>query len=294
MSFSHLNASLSDLRDALRTLVDPAAIADVNVRPPAGEADESSFVRLVTWCYAALFECSRVSVPFLLKLQVDPISKSDAVQLEVRESVRVLRTWLSHNLGFEVGHDLDVRKAASNWFVRYGGAIAPSSEAQWRGCFARLAADVSQLLQHVSAKASAIAAMEIEDREIILADWRIRLKRDWTPHEFEKYVSDAAVRLGGEVNARALCETRITVWRQFLLALPPGAKIELEIERLIDGEVAQHLRSRPPVSAGELMRALQLEAGPVVRRALDLAQEQVEKGIRDPLEIIAAVRKALT
>jgi hypothetical protein len=228
-----------------------------------------------------------------MKLEAPSAMSTDGVSKATRESVRVLRTWLSHNLGFENDHDLEVRRAASEWFIGCCGAIVPNTEVQWRACFERLSQDVNGVLQEMSGRVSAIASMALEDRSVILSDLASRLKRDWPSHEFEKRVSDSAVRLGGAVNAKALCEVRISAWRQFLLALPSDADIELEVERLIDGEVAQHLQSRPPIGAGELMRELQLEPGPTVRRAMELAQRQVEEGVRDRVRIIEAVRAGL-
>ena len=65
----------------------------------------------------------------------------------------------------------------------------------------------------------------------------------------------------------------------FLAALADDADIEIEMERLIDGEVATHFRSILPISTRELMDSLGLQPGPIVKEAIDALRRVYESGI---------------
>jgi hypothetical protein len=290
LSFANLNASFSDLRDGLWAQVGRTAISELNIRPPAGEADEASFLRLTAWCYALLFEAGRIAIPFLLKLDYPRATKVDGKRhLETLAMVRCLRTSLFHNLGFEATHDLGVRRAVSSWFLDTCEATSPNSDTQWQSCFQRLSKDVRAILQHCAAALSAAAASR-DDRDIVFDDLRRRLERDWEPYRFDMIVSDAAARLGEKINAGAFRERRLGDWRLFLSALPEDADPEHEIERLIDAEVANHFHSALPVRTRELMDVLELGPGVEVKRAIELARRIFESGVRDREELLAKVR----
>jgi hypothetical protein len=289
VGFSDLNASYCDLRDGLRAQVSGQAMGDVNIRPPSGDSDEGSFLRLTGWCFALLFEAGRVVLPFLLAL---PSPSTGAVGQEAqshrstRELVQKLRTILSHNIGFEEGHELGIRRAVSQWFVETCHEVSPTSPVAWQACFQRLSADVRDLLLYCNSILSAIASSSSEDRALVLEDLRSRLARDWQAHEFDPLIEDAAARLGEKIDARAFREVRVANWRRFLAALPVSASPKLEMERVIDGEVAEHFRHMLPVRTTEIMSALHLEPGPSVKRAVELARQIFASGVRNREELL--------
>jgi len=291
VSFQRVNALYIDLRDGLRAQIDPVAIGDLNVRPPSGSADEASFLRLTAWCYALLFEVGRTSIPFLLKLAgFSPTAEAKAHRA-TQESVHCLRTSLSHNLGFDDGHDLQIRKGASEWFLRACGAIFPASEDQWKACFIRLCSDVEHLLTHSISILSAAAASP--ERDITFAALRQRLKRDWPAHVYDEMVTDAAARIGEKINARALRERRLNDWRRFVEALSDETDMASEVERLIESDVLEHFRARLPISARDLIVALELAPGPRVKTALEIARQAFASGITSRELLIDAVRDQL-
>jgi hypothetical protein len=292
VTFVELNASFTDLRDGVRAQAGREAFGDLNIRPPAGEADEASFLRLIAWCYSLLFEAGRITVPFLLDLNLrEAIVTGSQRHKEARVMVQYLRTIMFHNLGFDEEHDVNIRKAVSDWFLETCGAVFPNSAAEWNKCFERLCNSVRDLVAHCSLVLSVVASSP-EDRETILKDLGQRLNRDWEAHQFDRMIEDAASRLGERINARAFRERRLNDWRRFLAALPEEADAELEMERLIDGEIADHFRSRSPVRTRELMDVLGLDPGPEVKRAMEIAQGIFESGVRDRDELLAKVRAA--
>jgi hypothetical protein len=291
MTFQHLNSLYVDLRDGLRAQVDPASMGDLNVRPPASDADEASFSRTTGWCYALFYEAGRTSIPFFLNLpgfSTEGIVKAHGSTLRV---VHALRTFLSHNLGFSNEHDLGIRKAASHWFVESCDAVFPINDQQWKACCARLCGDAGAVLAHCSAILSACASAP--ERDIIFARLRLRIRRDWPAHIYDQLVADAAARMGESINARVLREQRLNHWRKFAEALADDADVEAEIERLIEKDVLEHFRARLPITSRELIVALSLLPGPDVRAALEIVRRAFDGGVTVRSELIEAVRTQL-
>lgn len=287
MTFADLNASFSDLRDGLRAQVGPEAIGDLHIRPPSSDSDEGSFLRLTAWCFALLFEAGRITVPFLLDLN-RPGTDSTRHK-ETRVVVQRLRTALSHNLGFIDDHDLDIRRAVSGWFLDAAKVISPMSANEWHACFQKLCGDVRDLVLHCNLVLSTVAT-SIEDRDFIFDDLRRRLNRDWEPYQFDRLIEDSAARIGEKINARSFRDRRIGEWRKFLAALPEDVNPVIEMERLIDGEVAHHFQTQLPVRTQDLMEFLHLDPGPDVKRAIEIARRVFESGIHDRTELLAKVR----
>ena len=109
MIFSQLNADVVDLRSSLRSFVGEHAIREITVRPPADDNSEISFLRLVAWSYALVFEAGRVAIPYLLQLPGGG-SESSSDAKTARELLKILRTWSFHNLGFESDRDVAISR----------------------------------------------------------------------------------------------------------------------------------------------------------------------------------------
>lgn len=290
MSFGSLNASYTELRDGLRTNVAIEALGDLNIRPPSGDADEASFLRLTAWSFSLLFEVGRLSVPFLLDLNVNTaIDESSKNHKAARQNVQRLRTFMYHNLGFDDGHDMTIRREVSNWFIQTCGSAFPSSHEHWSKCFNQLAEDVCGVVQHCSEKLSVVLSSP-EDKEMIIEDLRRRLKRVLQPHEFDQMIEDAAVRIGQKINARAFRESRIAGWQAYLVAMPDDLNPKSELERVIDSQVADHFRSQLPIRTQEIMQALGLDPGPDVGKAVEIARRIFSEGTTDKQELITRTR----
>lgn len=288
MSFQHLNSRYIDLRDGLRAQVGPASIGDLDVRPPAWDGDEASFLRTTVWCYALFYEAGRTSIPFLLNLRgfsTEGVAKAHEATLRI---VRDLRTFFSHNLGFDNEHDLDLRRATSDWFIGTCRATFPVNGDQWKACCARLCHDAGTLLVHCTSVLSACASAPERDR--IFGTLRLRIRRDWPAHEYDRLVTDAAARIGESINARVLRERRLSHWRRFVEALPDEADVQDEVERLIEIDVLEHFRARLPITGRDLILALGLDPGPRVRAALEIARRAFEDGLRTRDQLIEVVR----
>jgi len=290
MRFAQLNAAVNGLTEGLRIHVDRASIATINTRPPATSDDEVGFLRLTTWSYALLFEAGRTS--FGLLLDVPPIDGNTGALDKHKATLRAvqqLRTWLHHNMGFDSDRELEIRRAVSEWFLSSCGATAPKNCDHWERCFTRLCTDVEELVSYCLDVLSSIM-QSIEDREQVLATWRLRLQRDWEAHRFDQLIADSAARLGVQLNARAFRERRLSDWKRYLESIPESEDPTPKMERLIDSEVFDHQRSALPLGAKDLMMALGLSPGPAVRVALECARTGFDSGVRDHVALLHYVK----
>ena len=287
MSFSQLNAAVSDLREALLVHAGAGAFRDLNVRPPASDSDEGSFLRLVAWCYVLFFEAGRVTVPFLLR------QAADAEGQVCLRLVGALRSWCFHNLGFESVHDLERRRTVSHWMLITSGATTPRNADDWRACFNGLSSQATATVLRCNVSLTAILSLD-EDRELILNDLRRRIDRNWEAHVFDRIVEDAAVRHGRKINARAFREPRLDRWRGFVASLADDADLSREIERLIDDEIASHFRASLPVTTKEIIDVLHLAPGPEVGRAIEAARLLHASGATEAEELLAQLKSKWT
>ena len=291
MSFAELNSAVKTFMEGVRIHVSTSALAEVNTRPPATANDEVAFLRLTRWSYSLIFEAGRTCFTFLLALgppQGD--GNEHGRHAKTVETVRNLRTWFHHNLGFESDRELKIRREVSDWFIASCGTISPTTSLHWEQAFTKLCSDVHSLVSYGTDQLSAILCLK-EDKEQIMASWRRRVQRDWPAQQFDGLIADSAMRIGAQINSRALRERRLADWRRYLECIPEDEDPMLKMESLIDSEVLNHLRERLPLSSKDLMMELQLDPGPEVRTALQLARDGFEMGLNNRTALLEFVRE---
>ena len=143
MSFLALNADVTDLRNSLHAYFGEGTLTDITVRLPARDQDEASFLRLVVWSYALLFEAGGVTIPYLLKLP-DGNHRAHVNPSASRDLVRSLRTWTSHNLGLS-DHDIGISREAMGWLRRICDTNSPGTCTEWKACFDGLCIEVNRM-----------------------------------------------------------------------------------------------------------------------------------------------------
>ncbi|MGD9733676.1 MAG: hypothetical protein AB7U45_15985, partial [Desulfamplus sp.] len=143
MNFAALNSAVNDLRNGLCSQVSESALLSVKSRPPTGNNDEASFLRLTTWCYILIFEAGRVGIRYLLKVP-PPLGDPDrsASANKICNNVNLLRTWFFHNLDF----DDKKRKEVSNWFLAQCKVISPTDRKHWKACIQALCREGIELV----------------------------------------------------------------------------------------------------------------------------------------------------
>ena len=289
MKFTELNAAVVELRNLLCSFVDDKAISEITIRPPAGESDEASFVRLVNWSYVLLFEAGRVAIPYLLKMP-SALPGTESQLQEARGLVHSLRTWSSHNIGFETESDKDVHQQVYGWFMGQGYVGSPDNSEAWQVCFEGLCTEVGTLVNHC--RGAITRALSVaEEKDDFIADLRHRVDRNWPSHKFDELVSDACSRLALNLDVRKFCQPRLTKWREFLETVPLDDVPEERITGMIEQDVLNHISNVLPINGSDIMIALNLDPGPEVGEALHRARRLHSSGIRDPERLLECLRK---
>lgn len=288
MTFASVNAAVVDLTNSLRAFVGEDAIGDITVRPPSGERDEASFLRLVTWSYAFAFEAGRVTIPYLLELPAGT-AVGNATPRAARELVGVLRTWSFHNLGFGSERDAATSRRVQRWFVETCGECLPRREEHWHGCFVALCAEVLALVEHCQGAMTYVLTAP-DDGETATLDLRRRMDRAWPAHEFHKLVADAGTRLGVVIDATRFTEPRLARWQEFLKSLPDRDDLMGHVGRLIERDLLEHAADVLPIDGRDVMDALDLEPGPAVGAALYRARELFRSGVDDSKQLLEQLR----
>ena len=289
MKFDELNAEYVGLRNTLRAFVGENALGEITVQPPAGD-DEASFLRLTAWSYALIFEAGRVAIPYLLKLPASPsLSQSDADS--ARRMISDLRASSFHNLELQSNRNSAIYRRTSLWFTETCGANPPNDAAGWRVCFERLC-DMAGLIVARCKSALEIALADAESREDVIDDLQRRLDRNWSAHEFDEIVGDAATRIGQRLDVPKFRQSRLAAWRDFLYAIPEGDDPEGQITRLIERDVLDHFESALPIDGRDVMEVLGLRPGPEVGEALRFARGLHRSGITGRAEMIERLAAA--
>ena len=277
MTFMALNANVSDLRNSLRTHIGPTALPEISIRPPVGSKDEASFLRLIGWNYALLYESGRVTIPFLLRLPA-VTGGSQTGLAGARGLVRSLRTWSSHNLGLS-DHDVSVSREALGWFNNTCGTQSPSDPNEWEACFAALCKEMNGIMAHCKDVVDSVVR-STEDGGATVADLLRRLDRNWPPHEFDKLLSDICFRLGASVDGPKFRSTRLQAWREHLDNLPDGENLQSHMIRRIERDVLDYLNNLLPIDGRDVIEILGVEPGPDVGKVLNHARQLLASGIR--------------
>jgi len=283
MTFQALYANVTDLRNSLRVYVGENALPEISVRPPANNDDEASFLRLVGWSYALIFEAGRVTFPFLIRLPggdspawVDPS--------EARQLVHSLRTWISHNLGLS-DHDVAVSREAMGWLRRICGTDSPATAEEWSTCFGGLCLEVDGIVTYCKSVVNLVLTSP-DDGESTISDLTRRLDRYWPPHEFDKIVTDVCYRLGERLDVPKFRAPRLQDWRQYLESVADADDIENQMVRRIERDILDHFNNLLPIDGRDVMEVLGIEPSPEVRMALNYARQLWESGIRDKEELL--------
>ena len=284
MTFSELNAAVVDLRNSLRSFVGDGALEEITVRPPAGDSDEASFLRLVAWSYSLVFEAGHTAIPYLLELPNGNPSVTTAPKA-ARELVHSLRTWSFHNLGFASDGDVALSKRVQLWFVKICGVNPPIENDSWQKFFQALCDEVKAVVMHCQGAVTVVLSGP-DDGGAAITDLQQRINRAWPAHEFDALVGDAALRLGMQIDARKFCEPRLSKWRGFLESLPEDVDLETRVICMIETDLLDHAAHILPIDGRDIMRVLNIDPGPEVGVALRRARDIFRSGIRDTEELL--------
>ena len=284
MNFARLNAEFLRLRQSISTFAGENALGEITIQPPAAE-EETSFLRLVAWSYALIYEVGRVSIPYLLNLPSGrSCSQKDARRARVL--VNSLRTWLFHNLGYQNKRSIQISSQVSLWFVEKCGTNSPNTDEEWQRCFEALCAEVMFVLIH-SRDAFAMVLTGPENGRETIDDLRHRLDRNWPAFWFDRLVNDAATRMGLSLEVTKFRESRLEEWRRFLETIPEDDNPEVLVGRLIERDILVHVRYVIPIDSSDVMLVLGIEPGDEVLEYMRFAYRLFDQGITNRQALLA-------
>lgn len=288
MRFIELNAAAAGLRHSLRNYVGENALNEIYVRPPAGEDDEASFMRLVNWTYVLLFEAGRVAIPYLTKLPSGTAIPLSAIE-EARIVVHDLRTWISHNVGFSSEREAAISRRVSQWFLNLCNTTAPENARAWRSCFNGLCREVGKIVKHCQSALELI--VRDEDDLDAIDDLKRRVERSWSTDRLDALVRDICVRLSLRIDVPKFRNSRLSEWRKLLDTVPEEDDPERAVIRIIERDLLNHASDILPIDGRDVISALDLEPGPEIGSALQHARELLRSGIRDRAQLLERLKE---
>ena len=276
--FATLNAEVVALRNSLRAFVSEEALHEINVLPPAGDADEASFMRLVIWSYVLLFEAGRITIPYLLQLS-NETSRTEASNIS-RNLIRSLRTWIAHNLGGSE-RDRAISRDVIEWFQNHSSRYPPNTNDEWQNCFASVCSEVYAIVTCCQSSVEVFSASD--DGQDNIAALQQRLKRSWPLWKFHKIVSNECVILGAHLDVHKFCEIHISKWRKYLETVPNDDDLQVYMTRIIERDILHHIEGILPINGQDVMNSFDdLDPGPTVGKILSRAREICrQENIRD-------------
>ena len=288
MEFLELNAEVIDLRRSLLNFVGENALAEISVRPPVGHSDEASFLRLVSWSYALIFEAGSIAIPYLIKLPSEDHERQSSL-LGTCQVVRCLRTWTSHNLGLSE-HDVSVSRDAMNWMRTACSNDSPTYSTEWTACFSKLCSEVSEVTKYCQYTVNNVL-LSSADGEDILADLRGRIDRNWPAHKFDAIVGDICARFGEKMDVKKFRQPRIHAWRKYIDSLSADSDLEYQARRRIESDVIDYFSNMLPIDGKDVMQYLGIEPGPQVSQALTYARAFFDPKVHDKEALLEGIRE---
>lgn len=282
MSFARVLNLHRQLRlELLRHAGDEAMPPLEGLSLPTGEDDELSFVRLVVWSYALLQENGRVSLKFLRELGKSP-------KEEVVERVMALRAWLTHNLSLT--KDSERLNIARAWLRKSCGAHLDLKPEHWKQCFLALTNEMCEFLQR--ALASCAVLEDPTDGPHNVLELRRRLSKNWDAYQFDRYVEEAAARLGlDNVDIVGFRTRHLNQWRKVVELAEDGNTARLLTLR-VETDLVKWFGETLPLTATEVLEHIPLE--PRALCALLLVLRRGRPGSAEELKgLLANLRASL-
>lgn len=246
---------------------------ELSIRPPRVSPPELAFYQAVTWLYAYYYEAGRVTFAYLTgRLQAYNLDQTSA-QLNHYKEVRMLRTFLQHNLNLESRPDLELQRSSENWLLSACGSAVPGNEMEWGDCLNRILADCETFLNTVS---SCIRQIERDESlGAIVLQWSARLSRYHQKHEFENVVAIVVHDIGQDsLDPSAIVSRYYDKWSSDLRSRLADYDFEEEARKLVEQTLLNEHEPSLPITGEDIMKVFGIppgrEVGRLWRRARDL------------------------
>lgn len=289
MSFHAIQCSYQSINLISRSLIQEPAFQDVNVvLPAANSAPELAFIRATSWLYCLYFEAGRCSIKFLLQL-ADSYNLDTDKYREHMDEVRCLRTEFHHNLGFS-DSDYRSRRKVEDWYLSTCKTRRPASNEHWESCYKSLTDEENDKSSPAFLRFLEDVIRNLEQDSHLqnrIDDWIQRLNNDFPAARFDPLIEDAKVILGRSALDTIKFRNRfVSRWKKELEKLEEGYVFNDEASLLIEREILNDSTELFPLTGGQIIKHLNVKAGPEVGELLKHARTLYEAGIRDSQTIL--------
>lgn len=240
---------------------------------PTLQPAELGFLRSITYLFASYFETGRVSVRYLATLFIAYRLDGDRRALDHLQLVDFLRTYLQHNLDVTKHSDRETVQACEDWLEQHCGSRVPGTEQQWKACLCALLEDACHALTALNLVIRGIEGDE--SRETVVSQWKFELDRYHPPEAFDRVIAQAAGDMGYPyLDVVKLRKRFYDRWLERLRSLTTGYDFEHEARRLVEQALLADASLGMPLTGADVLASFQIEPGPKVRRALELASRR--------------------
>jgi hypothetical protein len=250
---------------------DDLLFADVSLETPKLTPAELGFLRTVAWLYVQYFESGGVGVRFVSTV----MSTLDSAGLEDAsahlERVGRLRTLNQHNLNPRKKRDHLTQTSCEAWFLEQCGTRRPGHEDHWTSILLGLLDEATSFFQWLL---GAVRQIEADgDADVIVDDWRFRLRRHHPPERYDVLVAEAAADMGRDfLDAVRFRKRFYERWSEAITSLEGDYDFEREARRLIEHSLLSETAAILPVTGSDIIDAFGLAPGPAVGQLLEKAR----------------------
>ena len=234
---------------------------------------ELGFLRAVSWFYILYREAGKVNVHFLQnQLSAYNLDPENCVPTYL-DNVRVIRTYLQHNLNLEVKKGRETQEACEQWFEKHCRTRVPVDDEQWGMCLIAL---LQETILCLTLLKNCIRFIEQdESREEIVAIWNLRRRRYHPPEEFDELIILIAADFG-RTNFNVV-QFRKRYYDKWNLELQYHDDFSTEARKLIENALLSEAAKRLPITGKDVMQELNVSPSQQLEEIMQRAKLLYEK-----------------
>lgn len=268
---SQLNAEAVDLfKDAQF----PIFATEPSITKPQYDSErssfESSFSQTISWFYILYNEIGRDKLPFLVeKFGLYAAEQEDAAKQHL-EIIQNLRTYFQHNLKLDSKEDQKTRQICFDWFKATCGNESPVDSDEWFKCLVTVLDETHRFFG--SLNMCLIGIGEDDSSTEIVEQWRYRITRSHSPHQFDNIVNIAAQDMGlNHIDPIAFRKRFYDKWKKQLANYSQDYDFKLEARKLVEATLLTELDAVMPITGQDIIES-GIEPGPRVGQYLAKAR----------------------
>jgi hypothetical protein len=284
-SATNPGANPADINRAAKRVLstDSTFFRACSLETSASECAELRFLRGVLFYYSLLCECGAKPIRFCVnQSQFAPLVAFDpAAALKI---IHALRTQAAHSLEQSADDDR-LRFTARSWFRQHTALDFPAADAHWSRCADQIEQTGAALLQGI------VRFLKILQDDPEMASMRAELRREIEggirPIDAETVVAEVLAEQGRrDLSPGKLCERWFADWSRTLSVKSANTNLLLDLRKLVETTVCL-TPEPPPISAKEIMDALNIGPGPMVGALVKERDRLCKEGIKNRDDLLA-------